>query len=126
MSAAHIGEGQQRLFMSPVVGTYDYRILAISLSFAVATAAAAMELTDRVAAHRGRDDWKWLCAGAIATGSGLSVMHLIGMLAYNLPIAANYHLPTLAASWLAGVFFCLRHFVRRESGTDDTCLACRR
>ncbi len=75
--------------------------------FAIATAAAALEIAGRVAAHRGRAALKWLWAGAIAMGSGLFAMHLTGMLAYRFPIAVEYHLPTLAISWLGAVFAAL-------------------
>ena len=115
--------------MSPILGTYDYRILAVSLLFAIATAAAALELAGRVAAHRGRPGWKWLWGGAVAMGSGLCAMHLTGMLAYRLPIAVDYHLPTLAISWLAGVFAALAivYVASRESltpvGLAGGCLA---
>jgi two-component system, NtrC family, sensor kinase len=93
--------------MSPVLGTYDYRILALSLLFAIAAVAAALELAGRVAAHRGRSGWKWLWGAGVAVGSGMFATHLTGMLAYRLPVAVDYHLPTLAISWLAGVFACL-------------------
>ena len=40
-------------------------------------------------------------------GIGMFAMHLTGMLAYRFPIAVEYHLPTLAISWLGGVFAAL-------------------
>ena len=40
-------------------------------------------------------------------GSGLSAMHLTGMLAYRFPIAVAYNMPTLAISWLGGAFAAL-------------------
>ena len=90
--------------MSPVLGAYDYRHLAVPLLFAIATAAAALELAGRVAAHRGPAGRKWLWGSAVAMGSGLWAMHLTGMLAYRLPIEVHYHVPTLAISWLGGAF----------------------
>ena len=90
--------------MSPVSGAYDYRHLAVPLLFAIATAAAALELASRVAAHPARAGRKWLWGGAVAMGSGLWAMHLTGMLAYRLPIEVYYHLPTLGISWLGGAF----------------------
>ncbi|MDR3752956.1 MAG: PAS domain S-box protein [Terracidiphilus sp.] len=105
--------------MSPDLETYDYRLLAIPLLFSIATAAAALELAGRVAAHRGRAARKWLAAGAVAMGTGLYAMHLTGMLAYRFPIAVEYHLPTLAISWLGGAFAALAivHVASRESMT---------
>jgi len=93
--------------MSPASGTYDFRILAIPLLFAIATAAAALEMAGRVAAHRGRPSWKWLWGGAVAVGIGMFTTHLTGMLAFRFPIAVDYHLPTLAISWLGGIFASL-------------------
>ena len=93
--------------MSPASGTYDFRILAIPLSFAIATAAAALEMAGRVAAHRGRPSWKWLWGGAVAVGIGMFTTHLTGMLAYRFPIAVAYNMPTLAISWLGGAFAAL-------------------
>ncbi|MGO9797115.1 MAG: PAS domain S-box protein [Terracidiphilus sp.] len=90
--------------MSPVSGAYDYRHLAVPLLFAIATAAAALELASRVAAHPARAGRKWLWGGAVAMGSGLWAMHLTGMLAYRLPIEVYYHVPTLGISWLGGAF----------------------
>jgi PAS domain S-box-containing protein len=93
--------------MSSASGTYDYRILALPLLFAIATVAAALELAGRVAAHRGPAGWKWLWGGALAVGTGMCATHLTGMLAYRFPMAVEYHLPTLAISWMAAVFAAL-------------------
>jgi len=93
--------------MSPASGTYDYRLLAISLFLAVATAAAALEIASRTAAHCGRVACKWLWGGAFAIGCGLCAMHLSAMLAYRFPMPVEYHLPTLACSWLGSIFAAL-------------------
>ena len=102
--------------MTPVSGVYDYRSLAVPLLFAIATAAAALELAERVAVHSGWAARKWLWAGAVSMGSGLCVMHLTGMLAYHLPLAVYYHLPTLTVSWMAGIFaaFAIVYVASRE------------
>lgn len=92
----------QRNAMSPVLGTYDYRQLAVPVAFAIATAVAALELSGRVAEHGARTGWKWLWGGAVAMGSGIWAMHVTGMLAYRLPMAVYFHLPTLGISWLGG------------------------
>lgn len=103
--------------MSPVLGAYDYRHLAVPLMFAIVTAAAALELAGRVAAHQGPAGRKWLWGGAIAMGSGFWATHLTGMLAYRLPIEVYYHVPTLAISWLGGAFASLAivYVASRES-----------
>jgi diguanylate cyclase len=103
--------------MSPVLGAYDYRHLAVPLMFAIATAAAALELAGRVAAHRGPAGRKWLWGGAVAMGSGFWATHLTGMLAYRLPIEVYYHVPTLAISWLGAAFASLAivYVASRES-----------
>jgi NO-binding membrane sensor protein with MHYT domain len=40
----------------------------------------------------------WLVGGALAVGSGIWSMHFIGMLAFSLPIALAYDIPTTVAS----------------------------
>src|SRR5213594_1438582 len=83
--------------------TYDYRLVALSVLIAICAARAALDLTGRVTAARNNTRLAWLFGGAIAMGTGIWSMHYTGMLAYRLPVAVYYHIPTVALSLLAAI-----------------------
>lgn len=85
-------------------GSYDYRLVALSVLIAVLASYAALDLAARVTAARGRVRFAWLFGGATAMGTGIWSMHYIGMLAFSLPIAVFYDWPTVLLSLLAAVF----------------------
>ncbi|MGB8539113.1 MAG: MHYT domain-containing protein [Acidobacteriaceae bacterium] len=95
--------------MTPIVpsealsGTYDYRLVALSVLIAVLASYAALDLGGRVTASNGRLRSIWLMGGAAAMGMGIWSMHYIGMLAYHLPVAVFYNWPTVLLSLLAAV-----------------------
>ena len=99
-----------------LAATYDYRLVAFSVIIAIAASYAALDLAERVTAHRGRTRLAWLLGGAFAMGSGIWSMHYVGMLALSLPIPVSYHVPTVAFSLLAAVFASLTalYVVSRE------------
>ncbi len=84
-------------------GTYDYRLVVLSVVLAMFASYAALDLAGRVtAAHR----WAravWLSCGATAMGLGIWAMHYVGMLAFSLPVPVLYHYPTVAFSLLAAI-----------------------
>src|SRR5580658_3440022 len=82
-------------------GSYDYRLVALSVVLALFASYAALDLAGRVASTRGRARVLWLGCGAAAMGWGIWAMHYVGMLALSMPIAVSYHLPTVMISWLA-------------------------
>ena len=84
-------------------GTYDHRLVLLSILIAVITSFAALDLAGRVTVNRGLQRLAWLVGGAIAMGSGIWCMHYMGMLAFNLPIPVYYHLPTVAYSLVAAI-----------------------
>src|SRR5437899_1981707 len=86
-----------------LVGSYDYRVIALSVFIAIVSAYAALDLGGRVTASRGHLRLLWLSGGAVAMGSGIWSMHYIGMLAYSLPVTVFYHLPAVTLSLLAAV-----------------------
>jgi len=86
-----------------ISGTYDYRLVLLSILIAVITSFAALDLAGRVTVNRGVQRLVWLLGGAIAMGSGIWCMHYTGMLAFNLPIAVYYHVPTVAYSLVAAI-----------------------
>jgi two-component system, sensor histidine kinase and response regulator len=87
-----------------IVGSYDYRLVALSVLIATLAAYAALDLSSRVTAARGRVRFAWLFGGATAMGTGIWSMHYIGMLAFSLPIPVFYDWPTVLLSLLAAIF----------------------
>ncbi len=84
-------------------GSYDYSEVARSVFIAIAASYAALDLTGRVTAARGRIRLAWLSGGAAAMGIGISAMHLKGMLAFHLPVPVAYEWPTLLAALLVAI-----------------------
>ena len=87
-----------------ITGTYDYRLVALSVLIAMLASYAALDLASRVTAARGRIRFAWLSGGATAMGTGIWSMHYIGMLAFSLPIPVLYDWPTVLLSLLAAIF----------------------
>jgi len=87
-----------------ISGSYDFRLVALSVVLAMVASYAALDLAGRItAASHGRVQAIWLSAGAAAMGLGIWAMHYIGMLALSMPMQIFYHLPTVAFSLLAAV-----------------------
>ncbi len=89
---------------SMLMGSYDYRLVALSVVIAVCASYAALDLAGRVAAARGVARAVWLGGGASAMGLGIWSMHYIGMLAFALPVPVEYDWPTVLASLAAAIF----------------------
>ena len=89
---------------SVITATYDLRLVALSVLIAICASYAALDLAGRVAASRSRARTAWLIGGAVAMGTGIWSMHYTGMLAYRLPIAVYYHIPTVLLSLVAAIF----------------------
>lgn len=105
---------------TPISGSYDYRLVGLSVIIAIVASYAALDLAGRVSANRGRARREWLVGGAIAMGIGIWAMHYTGMLAFRLPIPVYYHIPTVALSLLAAVLASLvaLHIVSHERMTN--------
>ena len=88
----------------PMTGSYDYRLVTLSVVMAVCAAYAALDLAGRTTAARGRAHLVWLAAGAAAMGLGIWSMHYIGMLAFLLPVPVLYDWPTVLVSLFAAIF----------------------
>jgi PAS domain S-box-containing protein len=86
-----------------IAGSYDYRLVALSLVIALLTSYTALDLAARVTANHGFHRAMWLLGGALAMGSGIWCMHYTGMLAFRLPIPVYYHVPTVLVSLLAAI-----------------------
>lgn len=87
-----------------MTGSYDYRLVTLSVVMAVCAAFAALDLAGRTTAARGRVRLAWLTGGAVAMGLGIWSMHYIGMLAFLLPVPVFYDWPTVLVSLFAAIF----------------------
>lgn len=86
-----------------MTGSYDYRLVTLSVLIAVCAAYSALELAGRTTAASGKWRGAWLAGGAIAMGFGIWSMHYVGMLAFNLPIPVLYDWPTVLLSLIAAI-----------------------
>jgi two-component system sensor histidine kinase/response regulator len=86
-----------------LTGTYDLRLVVVSVVIAVLAAGAALDLAGRVTWARDAARFWWLTGGAVAMGVGIWSMHYIGMLAFHLPVWVLYDWPTVLLSLLAAV-----------------------
>ena len=87
-----------------MIGSYDLKLVALSLVVAAFASYTALDLAGRVSATRGRASHIWLVAGAIAMGTGIWSMHFIGMLAFSLPgLRLAYDLPVTLLSMFAAI-----------------------
>jgi NO-binding membrane sensor protein with MHYT domain len=84
-------------------GTYDSRLVALSVVLAMFASYAALDLAGRVTAARRWARIFWLAGGATSMGLGIWSMHYIGMLAFTLPVPILYHYPTVILSLLAAI-----------------------
>jgi len=73
-----------------MIGSYDPKLVVLSLVVAIIASCTALELAGRVSTSKGKPAWVWLSGGAISMGIGIWSMHFIGMLAFHLPIAVAY------------------------------------
>ncbi|MFZ0804347.1 MAG: MHYT domain-containing protein [Terriglobales bacterium] len=93
-------------------GSYDYRLVALSVLISLVASYAAVDIAGRVTATHGKIRLAWLAGGAGAMGTGIWCMHYIGMLAFRLPVVIEYDWPTVATSWLCAVLAsCVALFV---------------
>ena len=82
-----------------MAGTYNLWLVALSIGVAVFVSHTALSLSARVARTNGASSTRlWLAGGATAMGCGIWSMHFIGMLAFSLPIALAYDIPTTLVS----------------------------
>lgn len=84
----------------PLVGSYDDRLVLLSIFIAFSASYAAFDLGGRVAAARGWMRSAWLAGGAVAMGFGIWSMHFTGMLAFSLPVPISYNWPVAFVSLL--------------------------
>src|SRR5271170_87200 len=106
-----------------MTGTYDLGLVALSVVIAVFASFAALDLTGRITASRGKLRLFWLFGGASAMGLGIWCMHYIGMLAFRMPMKVFYDVPTVVVSLLAAIAasaVALLTVTRRQMGIVQT------
>src|SRR2546428_1939608 len=86
-----------------LVGSYDYRLVALPVVIAVLASYGGLDLAGRVPSAQGKARLLWLNGGAVAMGFGIWSMHYIGMLAFRLPIPVQYDWPTVLLSLVAAI-----------------------
>ncbi len=69
-------------------GSYDFRLVALSLVIAICASYTALDLAGRVTPARGRARVIWLIGGAAAMGLGIWSMRYMGMLAFGIAMIA--------------------------------------
>src|SRR5882757_5288376 len=84
-------------------GTYDQRLVALSVVIAILASYAALDLAGRVTAAEKRRRFLWLLGGATAMGAGIWLMHYIGMLALRMGMPVEYSIPTVLLSLFAAI-----------------------
>ncbi len=100
----------------PLQATYDGRLVVLSLLLAALGAYTALTLADPIAVTRGRARALWLGGSATALGLGIWGQHVVGMLAYGLPLPIGYDGGVVAVSFVgtlaaaaAGLFLVRSH-----------------
>jgi PAS domain S-box-containing protein len=86
-----------------LVGSYDHRLVVLSILISCVAAYAALDLAGRVTSAEGAARRLWLVGGATAMGLGIWSMHYIGMLAFHLPVPVLYDWPTVLLSLVAAI-----------------------
>jgi NO-binding membrane sensor protein with MHYT domain len=81
-----------------LAGIYNPWLVVLSVAVAIFVSHTALRLSARVARKNGVPSTLWVAGGALAMGGGIWSMHFIGMLAFSLPIALAYDVPTTITS----------------------------
>ncbi|MBE9030070.1 hypothetical protein IQ266_10055 [filamentous cyanobacterium LEGE 11480] len=89
--------------LNPLVSTYDFQLVAISIVIAILAAYTALTFANHVTQTPAAARPIWLGSGAIAMGTGIWSMHFVGMLAFQLPVEISYSLPIVIFSMLAAI-----------------------
>ena len=84
-------------------GSYDLRLVALSVVIAVFSSFAALDLAGRVTASQNKARVAWLVGGSAAMGFGIWSMHYIGMLAFSMPVPMFFDPLTVFLSLLAAI-----------------------
>ncbi|VWC57440.1 MHYT domain-containing protein [Burkholderia lata] len=84
-------------------GTYDLTLVVISCLLSILASFAALNISDRLNLIGNRSIWPWIAFGGCIMGLGIWSMHFVAMLAFHLPVAVGYDIPTTIASLLIAI-----------------------
>jgi two-component system sensor histidine kinase/response regulator len=87
-----------------LAGSYDYRLVGLSILIAISASYTALRLGSRTTAAVGATRRAWLTCGAVSMGFGIWSMHYVGMLAFTVPAPILYDVPMVLVSLLAAIF----------------------
>ncbi|MBN3795293.1 MULTISPECIES: MHYT domain-containing protein [Burkholderia] len=79
-------------------GTYDPTLVVLSCLLSILASFAALNISDRLNLVGNRSIWPWIAFGGCIMGLGIWSMHFVAMLAFHLPVAVGYDIPTTIAS----------------------------
>ena len=102
----------------PLQGSYDFVLVAVSLSVACLAGFAAFAVLDRLRTSTSPlMRCVWLAAGMGAMGGGIWAMHFTGMLAFKMPGGARYDLLITTISAIPAMLGsgCALHFMARPN-----------
>lgn len=94
-----------------LVGSYDYRLVALSVVIGVLGSYAALDLAERLTDARGRARFAWLAGGATAQSISIWSMHYTGMLAFRLSVPTWYDWPAALLSFLPAILGAVAELV---------------
>jgi PAS domain S-box-containing protein len=75
---------------SALHGHHDAWLVVLSAAVAIMASFVALDLAGRIRETRGRPQFGWWVAGAVAMGGGIWSMHFVAMLAFSLGMVVTY------------------------------------
>jgi diguanylate cyclase (GGDEF)-like protein/PAS domain S-box-containing protein len=99
--------------MTMLSGSYDYRLVVLSVVLAMFAAYAALDLAGRVTSTHGRGRAIWLSAGAAAMSVGIWAMHYIGISTIGVVAIGTSSLLVMAGAIASSLF---DRFVAAQKG----------
>ena len=87
-----------------VTGTYDPKLVALSILVACVASYTALDLSAHVGLDRGFARRVWLAAAALTMGGGIWSMHFVGMLAFIMPTPMSYDIGLTILSLVVAIF----------------------
>jgi PAS domain S-box-containing protein len=79
-------------------GHHDGWLVVLSAAVAIMASFVALDLAGRIRETRGRPQFGWWIAGAVAMGGGIWSMHFVAMLAFSLGMVVMYDVATTMLS----------------------------
>jgi NO-binding membrane sensor protein with MHYT domain/two-component sensor histidine kinase len=98
-------------------GHYSPALVGLSILIAILASATSLDVARRISGTVGSQRLVWILAAGTAMGGGIWAMHFVGMLAFSLPVAIGYDVPTTVASLALAIFVTSVSFVIVFSGS---------